>query len=142
MIFESTEGIFIFFLITSFFIISFSHGLIISKETFVQAGHLILFTESIRDKFFKSIQFAFIIISHDNNPASLAGDHTINLSIYTQKSFFCITAQMPSKSQFNVSLNCFVSSILKYSLCLSFNDQTIHFIIQEIRSSCDIFWNE
>jgi hypothetical protein len=80
-IFESTEGMVIFFLITSILIISFSHGLIISKLTFVHAFHFILFTASVRLIFFRSMPFAFIIISQDNNQASFAGDHAISLSI-------------------------------------------------------------
>jgi len=115
-------------------IISFSQTLTISNFTLVQAGHLILFTASFTDKFFNSILLAFIIISPFINHASFAGDQAINLSILTQKSFFSITAHIHSKSQLRTSLNFFVSSILKNSLCLSFKESTTHFIIQLINS--------
>jgi hypothetical protein len=140
--FESTEGILIFFLITSFFIISFSPGLIISSETMVHAGHLILFTASNRLRFFNSMSFALIIISPDKIQASLAGAQAINLSTITQKSLFWITAQIHSKSQLRVSLNFFVSSRLKYSECLSPRDVTNHLIIQEIKSDFGVLEKE
>jgi hypothetical protein len=139
---ESTEGIFIFLLTTSFTIISFSQALNISNFTFVHAGHLILVTASFTVIFLRSIQLDLIIISQDNNHASLAGEPAIILSIETQKSFFSITAHIHSKSQLRVSLNFLVSSILKNSECLSLRDSTNHFIIQYTISFSEIFLNQ
>jgi hypothetical protein len=45
-ILESTEGIVIFSLVTSFFINSFSQALNITSDTFVQARHFIFATAS------------------------------------------------------------------------------------------------
>jgi hypothetical protein len=62
-ILESTDGILIFALVTLIFSNSFSPALIIFNLTFVPAGHFILSTASYKLKSFKSILFAFNIIS-------------------------------------------------------------------------------
>jgi hypothetical protein len=127
-ILESTDGIFIFSLITSKFNILFSHFLITSNFTFVQAGHLILSTASYNSSHSSFTSLALVMISHVTNQYFFAGDHFINLSIITHISLVSTTAQIHSKSHDNTSLNFFVSSIEKYSLCLSHNHETSHLI--------------
>ncbi|MDP2396034.1 MAG: hypothetical protein Q8S84_08050 [bacterium] len=72
---------------------------------------------------------ALIIISQFSNQYFLAGDHLINLSIITHNSLTSTTAHIHSKSHDNTSLNFLVSSLLKYSLFLSHNHNTSHFIV-------------
>jgi len=106
----------------------FSHDLIISKTTFVSAGHFILSTASYKSNHSNFSQLALIIISQDFNQYFLAGDHLIILSIITQSSFLSTTAHIHSKSHDKTSLNFFVSSLLKNTLCLSPKESTIHLI--------------
>lgn len=123
-IFASREGISILRRVTSFFIASRSHGRTISKTTFDPAGQRIFRTASLTVIFLSSTPFAFVMISPASIPASLAGDPAMILSTDTPKSFFTTTAQIPSKFPLRASLNFFVSSWSKNSLCLSHKDST------------------
>jgi len=135
---ESTEGILILSLITSFSNTSFSQDLIISNKTFVQAGHFILSTASYNHNHSNDSQLALIIISLAFNQYFFAGDHLIILSIDTHNSFLSTTAHIHSKSQDNISLNFLVSFVLKNSLCLSHNHSTNHLIAESTNSFLSI----
>jgi len=133
--FSSTDGIFIFSLITLIFKASFSQALSISKSTLVQAGHFIFATASNKLKSFNSSQLAFIIISFFNKPNFSAGDHFKTLSIFIQKSNLSTTAHIHSKSHVNIFSNSSLSFFEKNSVCLSHKESTNHFVAQFIRSS-------
>jgi hypothetical protein len=126
----STEGIFIFLLITSILSKPISQGLNIFNNTFVHAGHFILSTASYKFKFSNSILFALIIISHSITHASFAGDHLINPSILIHISVFSTNAPIHSKSQFRLFLKLSFSLGSIKMLCLSPKESTNHFIIQ------------
>jgi hypothetical protein len=127
--FESTEGIVIFSLTTSFSIKSFSPCLIILNFTFDPAGHFINQIASYKSLSLSSISPAFTIMSHDKIHAFFAGEPDKTISTATQSSFFSTIAPIHSKSQDNVSSNCFLSFLVINSLCLSQRESTIHFII-------------
>jgi len=79
---------------------------------------------------FRSIPFASNIISPFLTQNSFAGLPLRILSTIIHKSTVSITAQIHSKSHDNTALNCFVSSVSRYSLCISHKASTNHFTAQ------------
>lgn len=137
----STDGIITFCRVTIF-----SNGCISPERrsvrvTLVLAGPRITWTASFTVKSEISLPLTFVITSPLKRPNSFAGDPAMILSIFTPRSCLSITAQIPSKSPLSASLNFFVSSKSKYSLCLSFKASIMPFIAPMERSFLETFSN-
>gem|GEM_PF-3807400 len=79
----------------------------------VHFGHRIIFTASSDVSQTTVLPFTEIIISHATSPIFSAGEFSRTFIICIHFIFSCITAPIPSKSPWSVSVNFFVSISLK-----------------------------
>lgn len=137
-----TDGTVIFLRVTSLMIADGSPVRYISNSTTVPAGHRICSIASLKLSHSSLFPQALAMMSPERTPASFAGEPARICFTTTPNSLSSTTAPIPSKSPEMASLNFFVSSKSKYSLCRSPKAQTIPEIIPETRSLLETVPNQ